>query len=78
MGIAYVVVRHSFPFKALLLASTYPGGHGGQDGAVFHCTVAVLLHILLERIYTYLRRGHVSHGGLPDRLEHSERLAIGR
>jgi len=47
------------------------------DGAVFHWAVAVMLHTL-ERIYTYLRRGRVCHGGLPDSLEHSDHPAIQR
>ena len=57
--------------------SLSPTGRGEQDGVVFHCAVAVILHTL-ERIYTYLCRGHVGHGGLPDRLEYSDRLAIER
>jgi hypothetical protein len=56
----------------LTLSST---GRGEQDGVVFHCAFAVILHTL-KRIYTYFRRGHIGHDILPDRLERADRLAI--
>jgi hypothetical protein len=50
-------------------------GRGKQDGVVFPCAVAVMLHTL-ERSYTYCRRGYVGHNILPGRLERAGRLAI--
>jgi hypothetical protein len=74
---SYVFYYLSRCYSQYSRISVSPTGYGEQDGVIFHCAVAVMLHTH-ERIYTYLRRGHVGHGGLPGRLGYSDCLAIER
>ena len=81
MGIAYVVVRRSYSSMTLSPGHSpdpflpSPLWRDGQDGDIFHCAVAVLLHHL-EHIDTYLCLCELFHDSTPSCRVHSDLLAI--